>query len=95
VLPDLVLLDYTMPELDGIETLSRLRAMPGGSRVRVVVFSTDAGLRVSRWRFSILGVKDFVEKPVDLPALVSIIGNIADRSGWRDEHALAVLDPLD
>jgi serine/threonine-protein kinase len=92
VLPDLVLLDYTVPELDGVETLSRLRAMPGGSRVRVVVFSTDAGLRVSRFRFSILGVKDFVEKPVDLPALVSIIGNIADRSGWRNELGLAALD---
>jgi CheY-like chemotaxis protein len=92
VMPDLVLLDYGMTQLDGIDTLSRMRAMPGGSRVRVVVFSSEAGLRVSRWRFSILGVKDFVEKPVDLPALVSIIGNIADRSGWRDEQHLAVLD---
>ncbi|MFO0759766.1 MAG: serine/threonine-protein kinase [Byssovorax sp.] len=85
VMPDLVLLDYGVTELDGVETLSRLRAMPGGSRVRVVVFSTEAGLLVSRWRFSILGVKDFVEKPVDLPVLVSILGNIADRSGWREE----------
>jgi CheY-like chemotaxis protein len=91
-LPDLVLLDYGMPELDGVDTLSRLRAMPGGSRVRVVVSSSDAGLRVSRFRFSILGVKDFVEKPTDLPALVAIIGNIADRSGWRDEKAIAALE---
>jgi serine/threonine-protein kinase len=84
--PDLVLLDYDMPELDGIDTLSRLRAFPGGDRVRVIVMSTPLGLTVSRWRFSILGVKDFVAKPVSLGDLVTAIGAIADRAGWREEE---------
>jgi eukaryotic-like serine/threonine-protein kinase len=81
--PDLVLLDYDMPDLDGIDTLSRLRALPGGDRVRVLVLSTEAGIEVSRWRFSILGVKDFVAKPVGLQALAERVEVIADRSGWR------------
>jgi serine/threonine-protein kinase len=85
-MPDLVLLDYEMPYLDGVDTLSRLRAMTGGERTRVVVLSTVPGLLVSRWRFSILGVKDFVSKPAGLAELTGAIGAIADKAGWRVER---------
>jgi serine/threonine-protein kinase len=84
-MPDLVLLDYEMPYLDGVDTLSRLRAMTGGERTRVVVLSTVPGLLVSRWRFSILGVKDFVSKPVGLAALTTTIGAMAEKAGWSTE----------
>jgi two-component system chemotaxis response regulator CheB len=36
--PDLIILDYEMPEMDGLETLRELRKMQ--SRVRVILFST-------------------------------------------------------
>jgi serine/threonine-protein kinase len=84
-MPDLVLLDYDMPLLDGVDTLSRLRSLPGGDRARVVVLSTTPGLLVSRWRFSILGVKDFVSKPVGLAALTTTIGAMAEKAGWSTE----------
>ncbi len=79
-----MLLDYDMPFLDGIDTLSRLRALPGGERMRVIVLSSAAGLLVSRWRFSILGVKDFILKPVGLTALVEAIASVGERAGLRD-----------
>jgi serine/threonine-protein kinase len=79
--PHLVLLDLDMPGLDGAETLSRMRALPGGLSIRVVVVSGKIGA-ADRWRFSVLGVNDFVDKPVALPALVETIGAIAQRSGW-------------
>lgn len=83
--PDLVLLDFDMPELDGVDTLSRLRALPGGERARVVMMSGNAG-GSDRWRFSILGVNDFVDKPVDLEQLVQAISAIAVRAGWREDE---------
>jgi serine/threonine-protein kinase len=79
--PDLVLLDLDMPGLDGAETLARMRALPGGLSIRVVVVSGSLGA-ADRWRFSVLGVNDFIDKPVALPVLVQTVGAIAERSGW-------------
>ena len=76
--PDLVLLDFDMPGLDGVDTLSRLRALPGGGRTRVVVLSGRVGA-TDRWRFAVLGVNDFVAKPIDFRQLVDRIEAIARR----------------
>lgn len=81
--PDLVLLDSDMPGLDAADTLSRLRALPGGERIRVVVISSRVGAE-DRWRFSVLGVSDFVKKPIDFHHLVESILAIAKRSGRRE-----------
>jgi serine/threonine-protein kinase len=77
-LPDLVLLDFDMPGLDGVDTLSRLRALPGGGRARVVVLSGRVA-PADRWRFAVLGVGDFVAKPIDFPQLIDRIEAIARR----------------
>ncbi len=37
----LVLLDRQLPDLDGLQVLGRLRAMPGGPAARVVLVSGD------------------------------------------------------
>ncbi|MFT3774538.1 MAG: protein kinase [Minicystis sp.] len=76
--PSLVLLDYDLPGLDAADTLSRLRAVPGAERSRVVVMSQRA-LSEDRWRFTVLGVRDFVVKPTSFMALVRGISKIAER----------------
>jgi serine/threonine-protein kinase len=77
--PDLVLLDFDMPGLDGVDTLSRLRDLPGGGRARVVVVSGRVGA-ADRWRFAVLGVNEFVAKPIDFRQLVDRIEAIAKRA---------------
>lgn len=79
--PHLVLLDYDMPRVDGVSTLSALRALPGGTDARVIVVSARAGAE-ERWKFGVLGVSDFVQKPVSLPALVDVLSTIAARNAW-------------
>ncbi len=87
--PDLVILDLHIGQhvgahpggLDGVETISRLRAMPKGAETRVLVVS-DAPSDAERWRFSILGVNDFFGKQAQLVELVHAIGQIGERGGW-------------
>jgi serine/threonine-protein kinase len=84
--PDLLLLDYDLPGLDGIETLSRLRARPGADKMRVIVVSGRAGAD-EKWRFRVLGVEDFVQKPVDFQALVKALNVVAGSMGWKSPEA--------
>ena len=79
-MPDLLVLDFDMPGLNGLETLSRLRALPQGSRARVLIVSGDIE-RIGRCHFDVLGVVDFVAKPVALRALAKVVGGMAKASG--------------
>jgi serine/threonine-protein kinase len=83
--PDLVLLDFDMPGLDGADTLSRLRALPGGDGARVVVLSGRVGA-ADRWRFAVLGVSDFVMKPIEFQQLVDRLEGIARRHDEAARH---------
>jgi serine/threonine-protein kinase len=67
-MPNLVLLDFDMPGLNGLETLSYLRATPTGTRARVMV-ATGSVDKIGRCQFDLLGVNDFVAKPVAIREL--------------------------
>jgi len=73
-LPRLVLLDYMLPRLDGVATLSVLRSLPGGHDVRVVVIS--GAVEDVRWQFVALRVRHFVAKPADLDTLVEALSTV-------------------
>ena len=59
--PDLILLDLSMPEVDGIEVLEELREWPEMAGVPVVVYSavTDETIRKQAMK---LGAAEFIEK---------------------------------
>ncbi|MEJ2644680.1 MAG: response regulator [Gammaproteobacteria bacterium] len=62
--PDLVLTDYKMPDMDGIEFVQRLRTLSGCGQVPIVMITSLEDRNV---RYSALeaGVTDFLIKPVD------------------------------
>ena len=76
--PDLVLLDYDMPGLDGADTLSQLRALPGCARARIVLISHQIQ-EGDRWRFSVLGVRYVIAKTTIFPTLVRNLKKVAER----------------
>jgi CheY-like chemotaxis protein len=80
-LPNLVLLDYHMPGMSGVEVLSVLRERPGGREMRVIVASGSAGAETLA-RFALLGVTEFVKKPVDFGIFVQRLKDIARINGW-------------
>ena len=62
--PDLVLLDVRMPRMDGYEVCRRIKSMPGGRLLPVVMVT---GLSHTAHRVAALeaGADDFMSKPVD------------------------------
>ena len=70
--PDLVLLDALMPDLDGFETLLRLRRMPGLAAMPVI-FMTGLGDVDHVVRGLGSGAVDYLTKPVDAREMLARI----------------------
>jgi CheY-like chemotaxis protein len=66
--PDLILLDLGLPEMDGYEVASRIRACPEFARVRIVALS-GYGQPEDRQRTKAAGFDDHLVKPMD-PAML-------------------------
>src|SRR5215470_15557869 len=62
-LPDIILLDLMMPEMDGIETCRRIKANPKWSRIPVIIMTAADELSKKLAAFQ-AGAVDFVTKPV-------------------------------
>lgn len=63
-LPDAVLLDAAMPNMDGFEFLRALRRMPGGDRPKVILCQIENDLsQVARARHA--GADEILLKPFD------------------------------
>lgn len=92
--PDVILLDLTMPKLDGLEVLERLRLDPGTADIPVLVLSArrdDAG-KVSGLG---LGAVDYVEKPCSVPELrARLERTVRLMRSQRALRELAQTDPL-
>ena len=62
--PDLILTDYKMREIDGIETIRRLRQLPTCGDAPIVMVTVSEDTKVRHAAFD-AGVTDFLVKPFD------------------------------
>jgi len=62
--PTLILLDWYMPEMDGLEFLKHLRAMEGGTLPKVM-FCTTENNRENIMQALAAGADEYVMKPFD------------------------------
>jgi len=60
--PDLILLDYSMPVMDGHEMLRRLKANPGTKSIPGILLTAEMG-REQILRMARLGARDYLVKP--------------------------------
>ncbi len=66
--PDLMLIDVSMPELDGFETVAAIRQREGGEMIPLVmVTGSDDNESVTKAFHA--GATDFITKPINLPIL--------------------------
>ena len=94
-IPDLVIVDFMMPKMDGLEFIRRLRAVPGLEELPVLMITAndDKGVRYEALQ---IGATDFLTKPVDhiefsarvrnMLALGASRRKLADKASWLAEE---------
>jgi CheY-like chemotaxis protein len=71
---DLVLMDHMMPDLNGIETTNRIRAMDGAyyQKIPVIALTANAASDI-RTMLLVNGMNDYLAKPIDTARLNGIL----------------------
>ncbi|MGE0084591.1 MAG: response regulator [Desulfococcaceae bacterium] len=77
---DLVLMDWRMPDMDGIKALEQIREMPGISEIPVVMMTAFGREEIMR-RAQAAGATAFLIKPVKQSLLFDTLINIFDHEG--------------
>ncbi len=67
-MPDVVLVDWNMPVMDGFTFVQELRRLPGGSRPKVVLCTIESDLEHIQ-RAVAEGVDEYIMKPFDIGIL--------------------------
>lgn len=88
--PDLILLDYTMPVMDGLDTMTALRADPAIQNIPVIMLTAEGSKGIMA-KMASLGVRDYLVKPLKETALVARAGRVVSLN-LRD--ALTLPDTL-
>jgi PAS domain S-box-containing protein len=78
--PNVILLDLAMPEMDGFETLRRLRAQPATAQIFAIAM-TGFGSQEDRARTTAASFDAHLTKPVELDALVALLNQARQRAG--------------
>lgn len=70
-IPDLMISDIGMPEVDGYTLITKIRALPQGKKLPAIALSAYAG-DVHRQRSLDVGFQEHLNKPVDIYNLLNI-----------------------
>jgi two-component system, NtrC family, response regulator HydG len=70
---DMVLTDVTMPDLDGITLCQKISGLCPGLPIVLITGRADIAMVTKALR---VGVRDFLTKPLDMPALLSAVARI-------------------
>ncbi len=73
--PDLILLDYTMPVMDGLDTMTALQADVELRSIPVIMLTAE-GSKDIKLRLAQLGVRDYLVKPFKDEVLVERVGRV-------------------
>jgi signal transduction histidine kinase/DNA-binding response OmpR family regulator len=60
--PDLIVMDFRMPVMDGYEAIRRIRAEPGGAVPKIIAVTASA-MEENRQSLMEIGADDFISKP--------------------------------
>ncbi|WP_292468754.1 response regulator [Methanolobus sp.] len=84
-LPDLILLDIMMPDMDGYEVVEHLKESKSASDIPVIMISAKTAIE-DKVRGMELGIDDYISKPFDKREVKARIKMVMRRLGWADDE---------
>jgi CheY-like chemotaxis protein len=81
---DAALIDIMMPEMDGYETMRRIRGTPSIAHIPLISVTAKA-MKGDRQKCLDAGASDYIAKPVDLDLLLALLRVWIGRSRSRTE----------
>ncbi len=69
---DLILMDISMPEMDGYETTKHIIERYGNTRPRIVAMTANA-MKGDKEQALQIGMDDYITKPIQIPRLVEVL----------------------
>jgi two-component system response regulator AtoC len=84
--PDLILMDMGLPELDGLETIRRIRQVDGLQKAPIVVLSAYSGSAYYQSAIE-AGGNYFVSKPIDFDKLKAVLIKIDNCATFQQRHS--------
>jgi len=77
-LPDLILMDINMPDIDGYTLTAHLKAQSNLKQIPIIAMTANA-LKGDRERSLAAGCDGYIEKPVNVDTLTDQIGHFLQR----------------
>jgi CheY-like chemotaxis protein len=78
--PDMILMDLSLPVLDGWQATRQIKAAPDTKHIPVIALTANA-MAGDRETALAAGCDDYDTKPVELPRLLAKIKSLAERAG--------------
>ena len=78
--PDMILMDLSLPVLDGWQATRQIKAAPDTKQIPVIALTANA-MAGDREKALAVGCDDYDTKPIELPRLLAKIKSLAERAG--------------
>jgi len=81
--PDLILMDYQLPGIDGIEAFRRIRNAPGTAHIPIVAVTASAMPEEAR-KMKVAGFDGFVTKPINVKQFLQGVADLFSRKAAKE-----------
>ena len=91
--PDLILLDVTLPDLDGLSILKKVRTVPDTKKIPVIFVSAKTS-EIDKVKGLDMGADDYLAKPFGVMELISRVKALLRRSNAASEEKTLTLGEI-
>lgn len=84
-IPDLILMDINMPEMDGYTLTNKIKAMPGLAKLPIIAITANV-MKGDREKTLQAGCDGYIEKPIDVDRFLDQVSKfLQDPDGQNSE----------